>query len=317
MAKKRKPRRKADDAAPGIDQDDNHPPEPTTTGEQPKPSEEATEQEIIEINVEHFTIPYNDKTIPSEIRGEGEVPALIWTHGAGGGLAAPAASEFANGFAESSAILSFQGSMNLPSRTKMFHAVMEHEKFDTALGGRSMGARAAVMAATQQDRQTKALVLVSFPLVGGKKNDSREQILLNLPESVDVLFISGDHDSMCNLEQLMEVIQRMKAKCWLVTVKGADHGMSWKPNGSVAAMRRKTGAVAAEWLKSREDGNRYCSLSWDKDGKIGEMRCTDWLASSPAQIEATEDSAQRVANKAEATEDDEPPAVKKRRRGKT
>ncbi|KAK1061838.1 hypothetical protein LTR74_010749 [Friedmanniomyces endolithicus] len=270
-----------------------------------------------ETSVRHFTIPYNDKHIPCERRGEVDNPALIWTHGAGGGLAAPAASEFADGFSGHSSIVSFQGSMNLPSRVKMFHSVIEHEDFDTALGGRSMGSRAAIMAAMQQDRKTEALVLVSFPLVGGKKNESREQILLELPEGIDVLFISGDRDSMSDLEQLRNVIQRMKAKCWLVIVKGADHGMSWTPKGTVTVMRRKTGVIAATWLESRDAEKRYSSLSWERDGKAGEMVYTDWLASLPAQAEATEDDAKTSATGLEAPEDDKPPPARKRKRGKT
>ena len=314
MAKTRKSKRKAENAEPGEEQEADQSLTPTT---KEVDSELDDGGKVQEINVKHFTIPYNDKQIPCERRGEVDKPAIIWTHGAGGGLAAPAASEFADGFSGHSSIVSFQGSMSLPSRVKMFHSVIEHEDFDAALGGRSMGSRAAVMAAMQQDCKTKALVLVSFPLVGGKKNDSREQILLDLPEDVDVLFISGDRDSMCDLEQLREVILRMTAKCWLVTVKGADHGMSWKPSGTVMAMRRKTGAIAAEWLEVRDAEKRYSSLSWIRDGKAGEMVYSDWVASLPAQAEAAEDDAQPSTTDLEAPEDDKPPLVRKRKRGKT
>ncbi|KAK0273079.1 hypothetical protein LTR35_012491 [Friedmanniomyces endolithicus] len=314
MAKTRKSKRKAEDAVSDDERETGQLPKPIATEKHPETDDEGTNQEI---NVKHFTIPYKDKQIPCERRGEVDNPALIWTHGAGGGLAAPAASEFADGFSEYSSIVSFQGSMNLPSRVKMFHPVIEHEDFDAALGGRSMGSRAAVMAAMQQDCKTKALVLVSFPLVGGKKNDSREQTLLHLPKDIDVLLISGDRDSMCDLEQLREVIERMKAKCWLVTVQGADHGMGWSPKGTVTAMRRKTGAVAAEWLKGRDAEKRYSSLSWVRDGKAGEMVYTDWLASLPAQAEAKEDDAQPSKTDLEAPEHDTPPPARKRKRGKT
>ncbi|KAK5689858.1 hypothetical protein LTR97_012618 [Elasticomyces elasticus] len=268
-------------------------------------------------NVKHFTVPYNDKTIPCELRGDGDTPALIWTHGAGGGLAAPATSQFADGFAEHSPIVSFQGSMNLPSRAKMFHTVMEHQDFDLALGGRSMGARAATIAAVEQDRTTKALVLVSFPLMGGKKGDSREQILLDVPDTIDVLFISGDRDSMCDLEQLREVIGRMKAKCWLVTVKGADHGMNRSPAGTVATMRQKTGAIAAEWLQKHSSGERYYELSWVRDGSAGDMVSTGWLASHPEASDITNGDEPQAVQGADVAEDDEPPPAKKRKRGKT
>ncbi|KAK4888838.1 hypothetical protein LTR27_012299 [Elasticomyces elasticus] len=288
-----------------------------------KPKSEVDEDHAVpdeseaKYNVKHFTVPHNDKTIPCERRSEGPQPSLIWTHGAGGGLAAPATSQFANGFAEHSPIVSFQGSMNLPSRTKMFHTVMEHQDFDLALGGRSMGARAATIAAVEQDRKTKALVLVSFPLVGGKKGESREQILLDLPDTIDVLFISGDRDSMCDLEQLREVIERMKAKCWLVTVKGADHGMSWSPAGTVATMRQKTGAIAAEWLENRNVELRYYGLSWVRDGSAGEMVSTGWVTSVPEALKIINGDEPQAVQGADVAEDDEPPPAKKRKRGKT
>ncbi|KAK5137676.1 hypothetical protein LTR08_007971 [Meristemomyces frigidus] len=256
-----------------------------------------------EIDVEHFEISHNDKTVPCERRGKAGKPSLIFTHGAGGGLGAPAAKDFADGFAAKASIVSFKGAMNLPSRTKTFHAVMEHEDFDAALGGRSMGARAACIAATQQDRQTKALVLVSFPLVGGKRQESRAQILLDLPESVDVLFISGTRDTMCDVEQLEGVISRMASPSWLVTIDAANHGMDWKWKES-AQMKRLTGAIAANWLESRDKSKRRCLVRWDEE--VGGIKNEGWKEG--------EEGDQKEPKK-DATEADleESPPVKKRK----
>ena len=259
------------DATAGADDVD----EGETAAQQP-------ENKPVELDkfVEGFEIPYNDKTVLCERRGKAGKPSLIFTHGAGGGLAAPATKEFADGFAGRAGIVSFQGAMSLPSRTKTFHAVMEHEDFDEALGGRSMGARAACIAATQQERQTKALVLVSFPLVGGKKGDSREQILLDLPENVDVLFVSGTRDTMCDLEQLEGVMSRMVAPSWLVTVDAANHGMDWKWKKSAEEMRRMTGAIAADWLESRDKDKHRCLVRWDEEAD--EIRNLGWEQSEKA-----------------------------------
>lgn len=234
--------------------------------------------------VEQFQFPFNKKTIVCERRGPASKPSLIWTHGAGGGLEAPATKDFADGFAERASIVSFKGAMNLVSRTKTFHAVIDHEGFDAALGGRSMGSRAACIAATQEDRQTTALVLVTFPLIGAKNDDSREQILLDLPETIDVLFISGTKDSMCELEQLAAVTVRMQARSWLVTVDAANHGMDWKWKDSAQEMRRMTGAVAAEWLGSRDADKRHCVIQWD--GEAGKIQRGDWKASEKQVDEA-------------------------------
>ncbi|CAJ2505160.1 Uu.00g125540.m01.CDS01 [Anthostomella pinea] len=236
--------------------------------------------------VQHFNIPFDNKSIVCERRGgkEGdEKLSLIFTHGAGGGITSPATKDFADGFAEVGDIVTFKGAMNLQSRVKTYRAVTEYLDFDPApaLGGRSMGARAAAICATaihEEDRdrdrkttktKTKALVLVSFPLVGAKNKDSREQILLDIPAGIDVLFITGTRDSMCDAEHLAEVAVRMKASCWFVQVRDADHGMAWKGKDSSEVMRRKTGAIAAGWLaeEGRDATKRYGSVSWDEDAE--------------------------------------------------
>lgn len=174
-------------------------------------------------NDEHrddFSVPFRDKSIICEQRGgttPQHHPCLIFTHGAGGGLNNPATKDFAVGFAHLGPVVGFQGTMNLQSRVKTFNAVTEHLQWSGALGGRSMGARAAVMARTEE---TKALVLVSYPLIGGKRGDVRDRILLGLPSDVDVLFVIGADDNMCPKGQLDEVVGKMKARTWMVQVEG-------------------------------------------------------------------------------------------------
>jgi predicted alpha/beta-hydrolase family hydrolase len=184
------------------------------------------------------------------------VPTLIFTHGAGGTLSAPAVVNFCNGFCTARPVLVFQGSMNLASRVKGFHACIENvdeEKGDVThlvLGGRSMGARAAVMAAAEvleQDEEAAVkLVLVSYPLQGPK--DVRDHILLSLPASVNVLFVIGDRDAMCPLDLLNDVRSKMEAKSQLVVVQGADHGMHTKPTSVEQEVGEQSGIVAASWL---------------------------------------------------------------------
>ena len=90
-------------------------------------------------DVTHFQIPSKSKDINCERRGRDEKPQLIWTHGAGGGLSNAATKDFAEGFAEMSSVISFQGSMNLTGRVRSFETILEHENVKCALGGRSMG----------------------------------------------------------------------------------------------------------------------------------------------------------------------------------
>jgi predicted alpha/beta-hydrolase family hydrolase len=175
-------------------------------------------------------------------------PTLIFTHGAGGTLSAPAVVNFCTGFSRTSSITVFQGSMNLASRVKSFLACIPHISSGKklALGGRSMGARAAVMAAMESAEDEVELVLVSYPLKGPK--EVRSQILLDLPGKVRVLFVVGDRDAMCPLDLLEEVRGEMKARSQLVVVRGADHGMHTKPARVERECGEETGRLAAEWL---------------------------------------------------------------------
>ncbi|KAJ9604725.1 hypothetical protein H2200_010839 [Cladophialophora chaetospira] len=207
---------------------------------------------------------------------EPEWPALIFTHGAGGDLSAAAMVNFSTGFAASKlefGMVMFAGSMNLKGRANLFDVVKKHELGNGSLkgggilvyGGRSMGARAAVVA-SQTDQDVQALVLVSYPLVG-PSGDMRDKILLDIRPDVDVLFISGANDNMCDWDKLNEVRSKMKAKTWCVKVHGADHGMNVRGAKNLKdgtwKVGNMTGLVAAKWLLNRDKGKRDMDLRWD------------------------------------------------------
>ncbi|KAL6704570.1 hypothetical protein ACN47E_008080 [Coniothyrium glycines] len=199
-------------------------------------------------------------------------PILIFTHGAGGTLSAPAVQNFCTGFSTSYPVFAFQGSMNLSHRVKGFHACIPHvdsmrranrsrmkqknTREGILLGGRSMGARAAVIAAKEVlDQQWYGvipkigLILVSYPLVGPKgTQDLRDQILLDLPASVNVLFVIGERDAMCSLHLLNKTRCKMTARSQLVVVLGADHAMHVVPKKWEKYAGEKTGRVGAAWL---------------------------------------------------------------------
>lgn len=127
-----------------------------------------------------------------------------------------------------------------------------------------MGARAAVMAAAElleeeKDMEIK-LILVSYPLKGPK--DIRDQILLDLPAKIRVLFIIGGKDAMCPLKLLEEVRDKMEARGQLLVVRGADHGMHI--SGGVEKERgEETGRMAAKWVDGEE--------VWEEDARyVGE-----------------------------------------------
>ena len=206
------------------------------------------------------------------------LPHVIFTHGAGGTLSAPAVVNFCTGFSSvsTSSLFAFQGSTNLGSRVKGFHACRDYVYRDDSarsgftggkersavFGGRSMGARAAVIAATELEVEMRGkqggseasvrLVLVSYPLQGPK--DVRDQILLDLPESFQVLFIVGDTDAMCPLELLERAREKMRAKSRLIVMRGADHGMNVRPTSKTREIGEQTGRAAARWLSGKIEG---------------------------------------------------------------
>ena len=186
--------------------------------------------------------------------------SMIFTHGAGGTLKSDAIANFSSGFSLHAPILCFQGNSNLKSRTKMFSTVIEDQKFSICLGGRSMGARAAVMAITED---TKYLVLVSYPLQTAK--EVRDQILLDLPSFTKVIFVSGDRDSMCSMERLDQVRASMKCQSWRIVVKSADHGMSVRPKKATEEVGRKTGEVVAAWLQNHSEAETEGIISWNAE----------------------------------------------------
>ena len=145
-----------------------------------------------------------------------------------------------------------------------------------------MGARAAVLTALEQNIKPRALVLVSYPLTGGKKGEKREQnresILRDLPSDIDVLFVFGSEDFQCNSDLLEQVTQNMAARTWFLKVEGADHSMSLKDKSAVQRMRMWTGTIAAGWLKNRDATKSHCSLAWNKAER--KVRHEDWHRSN-------------------------------------
>ena len=242
--------------------------------------ERSTSSVTKEINYEHNKKISCLRTWPVAQETKIPLPALIFTHGASGTLDSPAVKNFWSGFASKAEILGFNGSMNLSSRVNMFCAVIENTLLRTkgkgrvALGGRSMGARAAVMAAVDEENANR-LILVSYPLQSG--NNVRDQILLDIDEKYEVLFIIGEKDNMCDIPLLNKVRQKMRATSWLVVVSGATHGMDVTPKRGTEAVGNMTGVIAADWLNERDSSKREGDNHWDNES--GQATWSDWSES--------------------------------------
>jgi predicted alpha/beta-hydrolase family hydrolase len=230
-----KPSKTRERAAKAASPNAEKPSKKTKDSASDPPPAATTAPNTLTIHHDSVKKPITCHRYPASSEPTQTAPTLIFTHGAGGTLSAPAVVNFCTGYAKVHPTLAFQGSMNLTARVKGFHACLSHlhlEKARLALGGRSMGARAAVLAGTELlashacDRGL-SLVLVSYPLKGPK--DVRDQILLALPASARVLFVVGEKDAMCPLALLEETRGKMAAKSRLVVVRGADHGMHVRP----------------------------------------------------------------------------------------
>lgn len=147
-----------------------------------------------------------------------------------------------------------------------------------------MGARAAIMSAAAQvpAMTTTHLVLVSYPMHTTGQGTSRDQILISLPPSMKVIFVSGDRDSMCDLERLEEVRARMACKSWRVVILGADHGMKLRsPNASKAdEVVQKSGEVVAAWIKESDEGKREGQIFLNE---LGGLHWSGWCSELSSQ----------------------------------
>lgn len=147
-----------------------------------------------------------------------------------------------------------------------------------------MGARAAVMTAAAQVPAitTTHLVLVSYPLHSAGQGSIRDQILISLPPSMKVIFVSGDRDSMCDLERMEEVRAKMACKSWRVVISGADHGMKLRsPNaGKADDVVQQSGEVVAAWINESDEGKREGHIYLNE---VGEVHWSGWCSGFPSQ----------------------------------
>ncbi len=144
-----------------------------------------------------------------------------------------------------------------------------------------MGAQAAISGSSDQ---TQHLVLASYPLHTNK--DTRDQALLEIHQSIKVIFISGDHDSMCDLATLEEVRKKMRCLTWRIVVEGADHGMKVKPKHATTEAGNKAGELVAAWLEDSDSNRREGRLFCNEEGKL---EWTGW-ESEPPNARAAEET---------------------------
>jgi uncharacterized protein len=118
-----------------------------------------------------------------------------------------------------------------------------------AIGGRSMGGRAASMLAAE-DFDCDAVLLLAYPLhPAGRPEQLRDG---HLPQiEVPTLCLNGTRDTLCRRDLMNEVVSRLPDSFTMHWLEGADHSFHvLKSSGRTdAEVLDEVGEVSGEWLE--------------------------------------------------------------------
>ncbi|XP_031436673.1 testis-expressed protein 30 isoform X1 [Clupea harengus] len=221
---------------------------------------------MAECSEETIKIPFAEKwldaviTVPDKVADVRTV--LVLTHGAGGDMNFRHLVSLAQAVAACGDLcVRFTcKSLNLTYRVKAYGAVLKylksHDRFTLTkffLGGRSMGARAAVSLARQLsdegDECVQGMVCVSFPLHPPAQTHTHQQRSQDLRalSHQPVLFISGTADNMCKRKLLEELVGDMRAPTAVRWVEGGSHGLTVRGRPEEAVLKEVNTHVT-EWI---------------------------------------------------------------------
>jgi hypothetical protein len=201
-------------------------------------------------------------------------PECIFTHGRSSSLDNPAVIAFAQGFARTRPILCFEDANDLTHRTSTFRSLANQFPSASALGGRSMGARAACRA--QIYSPVRKLIFFTYPLTRGL--DERYEELLALDANTDVLFILGDSDALCHELHLKAIRERMRARTWWIRLLKADHAVWYEDPEQRDTICNVAGQIAAHWNidENRNPALTELTLGWN--ATVGQVQWTGFMA---------------------------------------
>jgi len=169
----------------------------------------------------------------------GRTAAVIVAHGAGNDMHNPLLVHFSEGLCRAG-YLSLR--FNFPYKEKGQKApdpqeklirtwqaasefVKNHPEFGTpriVTAGKSMGGRVASQMTADGLLSAKALVFLGYPLrPPGKKDQLRDAHLYRI--AVPTLFFAGTRDTLCDIDLLQNVLNRLQAPWELESIEGGDH----------------------------------------------------------------------------------------------
>ncbi|XP_035216859.1 testis-expressed protein 30-like isoform X2 [Stegodyphus dumicola] len=195
-----------------------------------------------------LSIPFKGKDIVAKVdclsKEKSNLQNKVWvvlTHGAGGDMNTSQLAALASFLSTSDfVVLRFTcKSLNIKYRIKVFLEVLNYMQKNYKLkgifiGGRSMGARAAVMLCSHIKTENQELlenilgiICLSYPLHKVNKTDElRDEPLKSL--KLPVFFLSGTKDEMCKRNILENVLRKLKCHYKIHWLEGCNH--SAKPH---------------------------------------------------------------------------------------
>jgi uncharacterized protein len=164
-----------------------------------------------------------------------KMPAFLFAHGAGAPSAHPWMQRWAKRLTAVGPVFPFDypymrehrkrpdplPALVAAHREALAQAKKEHDG-PVVLIGKSMGGRIGCHLALEAD--VAAVVCLGYPLCGGGNPEKMRADVL-LKSFVPILFVQGTRDSLCPLDLLAEVREKMEGPNQLYVVEGGDHSL--------------------------------------------------------------------------------------------
>ena len=218
--------------------------------------------------MKELRIPVGEESVSALLIQPGDARAIfVFAHGAGAGMTHKAMESNAQGLAERRiATLRYQfpymerGSKRVDA-PKVAHAAVRAAAEAGRLapdlplfaGGRSFGGRMTSQAQAEEPLPgVRGLAFIGFPLhPAGKPGVERAEHLKRV--QVPMLFVSGDHDALAELDLLEQVVAELGDRATLHLIAHADHSLKVPVRSGRTQAQAQAEALdaMAEWMAGR------------------------------------------------------------------
>lgn len=219
--------------------------------------------------MKELRIPVGEESVSALLIQPGDARAIfVLAHGAGAGMTHKAMESNAQGLAERRiATLRYQfpymerGSKRVDA-PKVAHAAVRAAAAEAGrlapdlplfAGGRSFGGRMTSQAQAEEPLPgVRGLAFIGFPLhPAGKPGVERAEHLKRV--QVPMLFVSGDHDALAELDLLEQVVAELGDRATLHLIAHADHSLKVPIRSGRTQAQAEAEALdaMAEWMAGR------------------------------------------------------------------